>query len=91
MICANKENLLKIEGSSLHETSKVSLVFVYGDPNSDTQIYYKFYEKYNPTAHMRTNYVSGEVEICNLYCFDTVEDVLAQVYYITGDKLTCQL
>ena len=80
------ENLLKIEGSELHESEKVSLVFVYGSAITEIRIYYKFFKNpiYSPEAYLRFY----DDDVIPLHFFDDVEEVLNQIYYITGYKLS---
>ena len=77
------ENLLKIEGSELHTQGIVSLIFVYND--EITKIYYKFYEdaKYQSNAWVRTDMNS----VIEIHFFDTIEEVINQIFYITGKRI----
>ena len=79
------ENLLKIKGSELQTSEKIDLVFIYKNDKNHIKIYYKFYKnfKLEPDAWVREN----DDHVVEIHFFEEIEDVMDQVYYITGENI----
>jgi hypothetical protein len=82
-----KENLLLIEDSKLDEknsNTNTTYVIIYDD-NSHRKIIYSFHKnaKYETYAFIDDN----EDSLIDIHFFNEIEDVLHQLFYITGKKI----
>jgi hypothetical protein len=76
------ENLLKIENSKISEFDNYTLISIFDD--GLRKIYYRFFDHIEPDAFIDdedTNILT------DIHFFENIEDVINQVYYITGEKI----
>lgn len=77
----NIKNLLKIENSKLVKYDGINIVTVY--KSGVREIYYRFLDRKTKDATI----CDDDNIYIDIYPCDTIEEILEQIYYITGVKI----